>query len=97
MGWIKRLNLSFDLRRDDDREVYQILKNKRYKTDYVVKSILAFENDTNIKTMDINTIKNALKDVLNETNIGVQDRIQNGTHQKGTDIPNEVYDIFEKL
>ena len=68
MDYIKRINLSFDLRREKDRQVCDILSVIKHRTAYVTEAVLAYEMG-NQNTIDKNVIKQALQEVLVEMNI----------------------------
>ncbi len=88
----KRINLSFDLRRDRDVQAYAILSSKKYKTDYVVNLLLNNEDVDNFK-VDINLVKQALSEVLEEMNISIGENKKD----RKDEIPEEIFDIFDKL
>lgn len=88
----KRINLSFDLRRDRDAQAYAILSSKRHKTDYVVGLLLNNEEVDNHK-VDKNLVKQALSEVLEEINITTGENKQN----RENEIPEEIFNIFNKL
>ena len=67
---IKRLNLSFNLQRENDRNVYNIIKSKRQKTAYIIKAVLAYEGVTQ-EEKELKRIKRALREVLQDMNLMV--------------------------
>lgn len=92
MDCIKRINLSFDLRRERDRQVYNILVQVHHKTAFIVETVLYYEKDNQSK-IDKNTIKQALQEVLSEMNITI-DKNKKDSEEV---IPEEIFDIFNKL
>lgn len=90
--FIKRINLSFDLRREQDRQVYEILSSKQHKTTYVIDLILSSENSVN-SILDKNSLKECLKEVLEEMSL-----YSNSSPTIVQDnIPKEIFDIFEQI
>ena len=88
----KRLNLSFDVRREADRQVYEILSQTPHKTAYMIQTVLAYEaNQTS--GLDRNVLKQVFREVLTEMNISI------GHHPKAEkqDLPDAVFSIFEQL
>ena len=90
---IKRLNLSFNLQRENDRNVYNIIKSKRQKTAYIIKAVLAYEGVTK-EEKELKRIKRALREVLQDMNLMV-DKDCNFTEE--TQIPDEVFQIFDSI
>lgn len=90
---IKRLNLSFNLQRENDRNVYNIIKSKRQKTAYIIKAVLAYEGVTQ-EEKELKRIKRALREVLQDMNLMV-DKDCNLTEE--TQIPDEVFQIFDSI
>lgn len=90
---IKRLNLSFNLQRENDRNVYNIIKSKRQKTAYIIKAILAYEGVTQEERKLIR-IKRALREVLQDMNITAD---KNCYSTEESQIPDEVYQIFDSI
>jgi len=88
----KRINLSFDLRRDRDAQAYAILSSKTHKTDYVVNLLLGSGGVDNY-SIDKNLFKQALREVLKEMSIAVDHNKQD----REEDIPEEIFDIFEQM
>ncbi|WP_350343871.1 hypothetical protein PRVXT_000230 [Proteinivorax tanatarense] len=90
MGY-RRINLSFDSRKDSHNRSYEMLKNKgREKTDFIVKTIL---NDK--ENEDIELIKAALREVLNESNIVKEKQKENKDSSQS--VPDDVFDIFDNM
>lgn len=90
--FIKRVNLSFDIRREQDRQAYEILSSKQHKTTYIIDLILS----ERVKFNDIlnrNTLKGCLKEVLEEMSLYSNSR----SEIVQENIPKEIFDIFEQL
>ena len=90
---IKRLNLSFNLQRKNDRIAYNIIRSKRQKTAYIIKAVLAYEGVTQ-EEKELKRIKRALREVLQDMNLTV-DKDCNFTEE--TQIPDEVFQIFDSI
>lgn len=90
--FIKRINLSFDIRREQDRQAYEILSSEQHKTTYIIDLILS-EGVKSNNTLDRDTLKECLKDVLVEMSL-CSNSNQVIVQQ---DIPKEIFDIFEKI
>ena len=90
---IKRLNLSFNLQRENDRIAYNIIRSKRQKTAYIIKAVLAYEGVTQ-EEKELKRIKRALREVLQDMNLTV-DKDCNFTEE--TQIPDEVFQIFDSI
>ena len=90
---IKRLNLSFNLQRENDRIAYNIIRSKRQKTAYIIKAVLAYEGVTQ-EEKELKRIKRALREVLQDMNLMV-DKDCNFTEE--TQIPDEVFQIFDSI
>lgn len=90
---IKRLNLSFNLQRENDRNAYNIIKSKRQKTAYIIKAVLAYEGVTQ-EEKELKRIKRALRKVLQDMNLMV-DKDCNFTEE--TQIPDQVFQIFDSI
>lgn len=88
----KRINLSFDLRRDRDAQAYEILSSKTHKTDYIVNLLLSNGEEDN-PSNDIKVVKQALREVLREMGITIDKNKQD----REEDIPEEIFDIFEQM
>lgn len=89
----KRINLSFDLRRDRDAQAYAILSSKTHKTDYIVNLLLSNGEIDNHIT-DKNIIKQAIREVMEEMTVVIGENKQN-REEEG--IPAAVFDIFEQI
>lgn len=94
MSEIKRINLSFRMDRESDKKVYDLLNGleRNMKTAFVIDAVLAEENRNS--TLDEQTIKKALREVLIEMNISL---ISQSKSENDTEIPDVVFDVFGKL
>lgn len=90
---IKRLNLSFNLQRENDRNVYNIIKSKRQKTAYIIKAVLAYEGVTQ-EEKDLKRIKRAIREVIKEMNLTAD---KNCYFTDESQIPDEVFQIFDSI
>ena len=92
----KRINLSFDLSRDDDLKVYNILLGEKYKTDYVIKAVLRYQEKGEL--IDKKIIKEAVTEALNEYGgIPTTKHATDGLGRSEGKLPNEVFDMFNNL
>lgn len=89
----KRINLSFDLRRDRDAQAYAILSSKTHKTDYIANLLLC-NGEIDNHLIDKNIIKQAIREVMEEMTIVIGENKQN-REEEG--IPAAVFDIFEQI
>jgi hypothetical protein len=90
---IKRLNLSFNLQRENDRNAYNIIKSKRQKTAYIIKAVLAYEGVTQ-EEKDLKRIKRAIREVIKEMNLTAD---KNCYFTDESQIPDEVFQIFDSI
>lgn len=90
---IKRLNLSFNLQRESDRNAYNIIKSKRQKTAYIIKAVLAYEGVTQ-EEKDLKRIKRAIREVIKEMNLTAD---KNCYFTDESQIPDEVFQIFDSI
>lgn len=90
---IKRLNLSFNLQRENDRNVYNIIKSKRQKTAYIIKAVLAYEGVTQ-EEKELKRIKRALREVLQDMNLTAD---KDCYFTEESQIPDEVFQIFDSI
>lgn len=94
---IKRINLSFNLNRDLDAKVYELINNEPRKTEYIIKAIMLLvenEKDNNCISKDI--IKLAVKEVLSELNVDLKE-LNNNVEEKVEKLPNEIFDLFDSI
>lgn len=80
------------MRRDRDAQAYEILSSKTHKTDYIVNLILSNGEEDNL-SKDIKVVKQALREVLKEMNITLDQDKQDSEES----IPEEIFDIFEQM
>lgn len=98
MSKIRRINLCFDMRRSEDREVYNLLKSKRNKTAYVVDVILKNKKlESSVVTVDKDTLRNIFEEVLNQTHIVFKDTKNKKKITEDIDIPNDVFNIIDNI
>lgn len=90
--YIKRVNLSFDLRRERDRKAYEVIASKQHKTTYVINLVLSPDTVSN-NIINKKDLRECLKEVLNEMNIYNKKE----TEVEEDKIPKEVFDIFEQI
>lgn len=95
---IARVNLSFDLTRELDKNAYDILSSKSYKTIFVINAILGYQKGENI--INLESIKDALREVLYESNIDIK-RTDRNCRDNNEDnqflLPDDVFNVFEQL
>lgn len=94
---IKRINLSFDLNRETDKKVYELIKGQQSKTAFIIKTVLQskdIEQNTNI-----DVIKQALREVISEEGVMLRsnsiNEIKNETDSNV--IPDDVFKMFDKI
>lgn len=89
--YIKRINLSFDLRREEHRIAYELLSAQQHKTDYIINTILSLGEVS--EKVNRKFIKEALKEALTEINV----RFDINNSNRIEEIPEDVFDIFEQM
>lgn len=67
----KRINLSFDLERDEDRKVYNLIQSRRGKTKYVIDAVLLSGID-NGEGFHKDRLKEAVKEVITELGLDIK-------------------------
>ena len=87
---IKRINLYFDLKREEDKEAYDILFNKKRKTDYIIELILASRKNND------DSIKKLVKEIIEEYNF-VFNKKEDIKIEEKINIPNDIFDFFEQM
>lgn len=98
MYYIKRSNLSFDLRKPDHERVYKLINEKSLKTEYVIKAILEYE-EKHLDIINKEFIKEAIKEALQDIaiqNIGIPFKQQELINTDGK-IPDEIFNIFDRM
>jgi len=98
MDYIKRSNLSFDLRKPDHEKVYKLINGKSLKTEYVIEAVLEYEERHSV-VITKEFIKEALVEALKDVgiyNIGIQSK-QEKLINKEEEIPDEIFDVFDKM
>lgn len=84
---IKRINLSFNLSRSEDKRVYDILVNKKHKTDYIVKLVLEEGN------LNENKIRQVFKEIISEHNMNFS-KVES---KEIEEVPAQIFDIFNQM
>lgn len=87
---IKRINLYFDLKREEDKEAYDILFNKKRKTDYIIELILESRKNND------DSIKKLVKEIIEEYNF-VFNKKEDIKIEEKINIPNDIFDFFEQM
>lgn len=98
MEHIKRSNLSFDLRKPNHERVYKLISEKSLKTEYVIKAVLEYE-ERHSDIINKEFIKEAIKEALQDIgiqNTGIQFK-QDKLINTESEIPDEIFDVFEKM
>lgn len=98
MAKTERANLSLNMDREDDRQVFKILEGKRNKTAFVVEAVLAFVNmekkDDNVWGKEL--LKQAFREVLQEDGISVKE-VENKALDIEQDIPEDIFELFDQM
>lgn len=92
----KRINLSFSMDREEDIKVYDILSEQKYKTDYVIRTVLRFQEKEESLTKE--EIKKAVKEALIE--YGGMPKVNNdngGLDRSKNQLPDSIFDMFNNL
>ena len=93
----KRINLSFSMDREDDAKVYNILSSQKYKTDYVIKTVLSYIGERD-KGFDKEKIKEAVKEVIAECGgITTENKGKENNSCVEHELPNEIFNMFDNL
>ena len=87
---VKRINLYFDLSREEDKKAYSILSNKRKKTDYIIDLILASRKKDDAR------IKQLVKEIIEEYNF-IPSNKENTNIEEKSSIPDDIFDFFEQM
>lgn len=95
MATIKRVNLCFNIDREEDRKAYEIIKAKRNKTAFIIEVVLANlkENKSNI---DRDELKQIIIEVFKEMNV-TSNTVTNKESNHIDDIPDLVLDIISSI
>ncbi|SHK47430.1 hypothetical protein [Tepidibacter formicigenes] len=92
----KRINLSFDLEREEDRVVYDLIQSNRGKTKFVIDAVLAFENKR--EGIDIEQFKNAVKEAIIEVGLSIKvDDKNNVVIEEENQIPDDLFNMISGL
>lgn len=92
----KRVNLSFSMDREEDIKVYDILSGQKYKTDYVIRAVLGFQEKGELLGKE--EIKEAIKEALLE--YGGMPKVNNDTEdleRSENQLPDSIFDMFNNL
>ncbi|MEL5898821.1 hypothetical protein AAGC94_12205 [Clostridium sporogenes] len=92
----KRINLSFSMDREEDIKAYDILSEQKYKTDYVIRAVLRFQEKEESLTKE--GIKKAVKEALIE--YGGIPKVNNDNEdldRSKNQLPDSIFDMFNNL
>lgn len=92
----KRINLSFSMDREEDIKVYDMLFEQKYKTDYVIRAVLRFQEKEESLTKE--EIKKAVKEALIE--YGGIPKVNNDNEdldRSKNQLPDSIFDMFNNL
>ena len=83
--------------REDDAKVYNILSSQKYKTDYVIKTVLSYIGERD-KGFDKEKIKEAVKEVIAECGgITTENKGKENNSCVEHELPNEIFNMFDNL
>lgn len=86
---IKRINLYFDMNREEDSKVYEEIKKQKKKTDYIISLVL--KNNRLPKE----EIKELVKEIIEEYNFMPNKESANG--EEKSNIPDDIFNFFEQI
>lgn len=92
----KRINLSFLMDREEDIKVYDMLSKQKYKTDYVIRAVLRFQEREESLTKE--EIKEAVKEALIE--YGGMPKVNNDNEdldRSKNQLPDSIFDMLNNL
>lgn len=91
---IRRVNLYFNLQREQDRIVYEKISSleRNVKSAFVIQTI--FDSLNQHMKLDKKVIKEAVREVLDDILIV---SVKPTEDEKKIDIPEEIFDMFDKL
>lgn len=94
---IKRVNLSFNLDKEADKKVYEIITQQRFKTNFVCKAVLKYIDfkDIDREVITKQELKNTLLEVLKELDITQMNKVDDNTAEE--ELPQEIFDMFSQL
>ena len=84
---IKRVNLYFNIEREEDNYAYEIILKQKKKTDYII-NLIARSNDTRKEDM-----KALIKEIIEEYDF----RPKNKEKLEKQSIPKDIYEFFEQI
>lgn len=95
---IRRINLSFNLDKESDQKVYEIINKQRFKTNFVCKAVLDYINavDRDKEVITKKELKNTLIEVLKDLDISKIDNFNVGNTEEN-ELPQEIFDMFSQL
>ncbi|MGL4731519.1 MAG: hypothetical protein ACRCW0_08040 [Clostridium sp.] len=95
---IRRVNLSFNLDDEDDKEVYDTISKQRFKTNFVCKAVLKYISfiDRDKEVITKKELKNTLIEVLKELDISKIGNLDVRNTEED-ELPKEVFDMFTQL
>lgn len=93
---IRRVNLSFDLDKEEDKAVYEEISKQRFKTNFVCKSVLRYIKDIDKEVITNKELKNTLIEVFKELDITQINKIVDDNIVE-EELPREIFDIFSQL
>ena len=86
---IKRINLYFNMNREEDSKVYEEIKKQKKKTDYIISLVL--KNNRLPKE----EIKELVKEIIEEYNfIPNKDNVK---CEEKSNIPDHIFNFFEQI
>jgi hypothetical protein len=92
-----RMNLSFNLERENDLKVFNILTEQKYKTDFVIKAVIKYLEETN-RDNDKEIMKEAMREVLKEYGtISIDSSLNAPQEALSEELPPEIFDMFNNL
>lgn len=92
MADIKRINLSFNVERQDDLKAYNILNSQRNKTAFIIEVILSSKEK---EGYDSKLIKRLIKEALEELNLKTSTKLEDYSNED--DIPDSVFDLLSNI
>lgn len=84
---IKRINLYFDMDREEDSSAYKIIMKQKKKTDYVINLIL---RSSDIRKEEI---KELIREIIEEYDF----KPEHKEKSESQSMPEGIYDFFEQI
>ena len=94
-----RLNLCFNEKNENDLKAFQIINEKKHRTNFVVDAVLFYINSSSTG-LSKTQIKEALKEVLIELKIDtktIESNIEKSIDIDIEQIPDHIFDMFNSL